>query len=118
MNENDIIIVSNSNDKPIKVCFELHTYNVDNYTKKIPEYENIKYTLGYMLFDKIITTDQFRSVKGQAKHGNLYDAIKFIERNGYLNFYMNLPKLESGVVFKIPFGMVSDNMRFGVFNIE
>lgn len=116
---NMIFLTKNSsrNDKPIKVCFEHKEYK----TKEVDvtEYERISFILKNMLWSKVITTQQYRSVRGQSKYGNNYDALKFIENKSYLELYNKLNKTKNVLIIteNIPIQVFKDT-KFGIVTLK
>jgi len=112
---NKIFIIGENPDRPIKVCIgePIETKEESNI---IPEYKRLTATLKQMSRNKLITAQQYRSVKGQIKKGYYTIVHQFLIKNNYYDYFLSLPVIEDCMVWYTRIGMdIYRNKKFGVY---
>ena len=117
---NQLYIIPQNRDKPIKICFnDFDDSNITTELENISESERLIETLLAMRNSKIITTQQYRSIKGQARKGYYTIVHQFlIKYDNWYNYFLNLPTTRTLHVVKQEFGVnIFNQNKFGVYSL-
>jgi hypothetical protein len=104
--DNQIYIIPEKKDTPVKIAIDT-IQDITHKIERIQTSEKLMRTLSQMFHKNEITTQQYKSIKGQIKKGYEQMVVNFFKKRGYFEYYCTIPSTAEIYTIKQNFGVAA-----------